>query len=151
VLKLDAGGHYVTAWQVGGKYDDYGLSLEVDGSFLYFQGNFQGTADFDPSSSVVSRTSVGGVDTFIAKYTTSGALVRVQTIGSTSDESDWRLVSDTNYLYLTGEIHGTVDLDPGPGTVNLTDAGGGDVVVAKYAKADGTLVWARRFGGPGQD
>jgi hypothetical protein len=53
-------------------------------------------------------------------------------------------------LYVTGSFMGTDDLDPGPGTYNLTDAGGGDVLVAKFSSA-GALVWARLMGGVNQD
>jgi hypothetical protein len=39
-------------------------------------------------------------------------------------------------------------MDPGPGTANLSTVGADtDVVVAKYSKMDGSLVWAKQFGG----
>jgi hypothetical protein len=49
-------------------------------------------------------------------------------------------------VYTTGAFAGTVDFDPGAGTVALTSAGGTDVFVAKYTSA-GALVWARQLAG----
>ncbi len=53
-------------------------------------------------------------------------------------------------IYLGGRFQQTVDFDPGPGVVALTSAGDSDGFVAKYA-ADGSLLWARRYGGIGLD
>jgi hypothetical protein len=64
---------------------------------------------------------------------------------------DWRLSSDVNSLYLTGEIRETVDFDPSSGTTNLSTAGTSDGIIAKYSTASGPLQWARRFGGVGSD
>jgi len=52
--------------------------------------------------------------------------------------------------YVIGEFQGTVDFDPGPGSVLLSSAGGSDVFVARYT-AGGALVWARPLGGSGDD
>lgn len=71
--------------------------------------------------------------------------------GSTGEDSGYVVTTDASgNVYLTGIFEGTVDFDPGPGTVNLTSAGGHDLFVAKYS-ASGALVWARRFGAAGTD
>lgn len=53
-------------------------------------------------------------------------------------------------LLIAGSFQGTVDFDPGAGSVPLTSSGGNDIFVAKYA-ADGTLLWAKKAGGIGSD
>jgi len=155
VLKLNESGSYVTAWQVGGEGTDSIRNVVVEGEVVYVSGGFSGKADFDPTAGTQFRTSNGYNDAFFAKYTTSVASVTlnwVQVIGGPgADGDDWYLGSDVGSLYLTGQITETVDFDPGPGTFNLTTAGSADAIVAKYAKANGSLVWARSFGGTGDD
>ena len=53
-------------------------------------------------------------------------------------------------VYAVGRFNGTVDFDPGPGTAELTSAGGSDAFVAKYSP-NGTYLWARQMGGPASD
>jgi len=53
-------------------------------------------------------------------------------------------------LYLAGGVESNVDFDPGPGLQVLNSSGAGDGYVAKFA-TDGTLQWARRFGGAAAD
>ncbi len=54
-------------------------------------------------------------------------------------------------VYITGSFVGTtLDFDPGPRSVNLPNAGGHDVFVAKYSST-GSLIWARSMGGAGEE
>lgn len=50
-------------------------------------------------------------------------------------------------IYISGQYNSQpADFDPGPGTTNLTSVGGLDAFAAKYA-SDGSMIWARSFGG----
>lgn len=153
VWKLNDAGNYAAAWQIGGTFDqtpitDAGTSLALDGNGLYLQGTFGGTVDFDPGPGVQSRTSVGSVDQFTARYTTAGALTWVNSIGGINYDVDFRMTAGAGSLYLSGDFSGAIDFEPGNGTTVL-DSGNAstDVAIAKYAKADGSLAWARQFGG----
>lgn len=147
VLILDSNGALVKAWQIGGAGEDAGRGIVVDGTSIYLSGTFSGTVDFDPGSGVQNRTSADSSDAFLARYTTSGALTWVQSLGP----SGGVLAQDSDSLYLSGSFNGTMDADPGPGVVSLTSAGGNDIFVAKYAKASGSLTWAAQFGGVGDE
>jgi len=52
--------------------------------------------------------------------------------------------------YITGCFNGTVDFDPGPGTANLTCAGGHDIFILKLNSA-GSLVWVKTIGSTSDD
>lgn len=52
--------------------------------------------------------------------------------------------------YVTGRFSGSGDFDPGGGNSILISAGQGDVFVAKFAPS-GALIWARSFGGTGDE
>jgi hypothetical protein len=60
------------------------------------------------------------------------------------------VVDSANNTYVSGSFSGTVDFDPSSGTAPLASKGGTDVFVAKYSPT-GTLVWAKGFGGEGND
>ncbi len=70
----------------------------------------------------------------------------------TSDEGNAIAVDASGNVYTTGFFDGTVDFDPGAGTLNLTSAGtgGGDIFVQKL-DAIGNLVWAKAMGGTSID
>ncbi len=156
VWKLDVAGNFSAAWQVGGAaaaigVADEGKSIVLDGDAFYLQGCFTGTADFDPGSGVQSRTSVGQQDQFIARYTTAGALTWVRAVGGAEADTDFYLGADAGSVYLAGAFWGSVDFDPGSGAMTFNAGVGSDVAVVKYGKADGSLSWARQYGGGGSN
>jgi hypothetical protein len=68
-------------------------------------------------------------------------------IGSSGHDYGRQVTTDeAGNFYITGQFWETVDVDPGPGVVELTSAGGSDIYVAKY-NPDGSLMWAHRVGG----
>jgi hypothetical protein len=66
--------------------------------------------------------------------------------GTLADWSNEIKIDAAGNVYTTGLFQGTVDFDPGPGTHNLTSAGGPDIFVSKL-DGNGNFVWARRMGG----
>ena len=68
IQKLDTSGNLLWAKSMGGALDDFGLSLDVDGSGnIYITGKFKDTADLDPGSGVFNLISAGDDDIFIQK------------------------------------------------------------------------------------
>lgn len=53
-------------------------------------------------------------------------------------------------VYVAGVFAGTLDVDPGPGRVELVSNGDADIFVAKYSPS-GVVVWAWSIGGTGRD
>ena len=49
-------------------------------------------------------------------------------------------------VHTTGSFRGMSDFDPGPGTFELTSAGGTDIFVSKLDGA-GNFLWAKQMGG----
>ena len=54
----------------------------------------------------------------------------------------------TGNIYLAGNLNDEVDFDPGPAVHSLTEAGMGDLFIAKYDPS-GNYLWAERIGGAG--
>ncbi|MCY7421351.1 MAG: SBBP repeat-containing protein [Chitinophagaceae bacterium] len=72
-------------------------------------------------------------------------------IGDINDDYSLSVAVDASgNVYTTGAFRGIADFDPGPGTYNLTSAGGRDVFVSKV-NASGNFVWAKNMGGATDD
>lgn len=79
----------------------------------------------------------------------AAALDWVVTAGSAGEDYASAMTLDgAGNVYVRGSFGGTVDFDPGPGTVNLTAVDVRDLYLAKYDAA-GALVWAQRMTGTG--
>lgn len=124
-----------------------------DAGAVYLTGSFTGFGDFDPGPAVVQLTSNGGSDVFLAKFDASGDLAWVVSFGQSSNVADSGndvVIDAEGYPIITGKFVGTMDIDPGPGLVNLTDQGGGDIFLARF-NTEGDLDWAHGIGGPSAD
>jgi hypothetical protein len=135
---------------VGGSGYDESFAVTTDAAGnVYTAGYFQGTVDFDPGPGVASLTATGLYDGYLAKYTSSGDLVWVKHLSSSTNAEayGWDLrVDAANNVYLTGAFTGAMTL----GTAVLTSAGGDDGYVAKL-DSSGDVLWARQLAGTGED
>jgi hypothetical protein len=138
--------NYVGAFALG----DTGTAITLDGSGnFYVAGSFSGTQDFDPGAGTFNLTASKCGSSFVAKYTANGSFLwaRAFNPSSGSDHIASIAVDSAGNVYTTGEFCGTVDFDPGTGTVNLTSAGtGGNAFVSKL-NASGNYVWAVSMAG----
>jgi hypothetical protein len=134
VSKLDNAGNLVWFKVVSGmgSTDLYpgGISVDTSGN-VYTTGYFANTFDFDPGEGTFNLTSAGESDIFILKLDGGGNFVWAKAIGGPSSAGASEIsVDPSGNIYTTGAFTGTVDFDPGPGTFNLTSAGGyGDIFV----------------------
>jgi len=68
VQKLDAQGRLIWAHSIGGRGDDHGMGIAVDGAGnVYITGSFQRTVDFDPGPDAFNLTSAGKRSFFVIK------------------------------------------------------------------------------------
>jgi hypothetical protein len=139
---------------VGGATFDAGqhIAVDADGNTIV-TGLFTGTVDFKPGSGVVSLTSNGTSDIYVAKYSPRGKLVWAKQLGSDVDDKlidelatdpqraggfingvgiapadageyvNGIAVDPSGNVYLTGAFQQTMDFDPGAGTDNITAFG----------------------------
>jgi hypothetical protein len=142
---------------VGGTGGDLGYGICIGNGMLFVCGNFQGTADFDPSPSLFTQTAVGSTDLFFARYDlTTGAFISgaswVRRAGSTSGSQDARDIawsSVANAVYVTGALRtGTVTFTGGGPAYPV--AGSSDAFLVCYNTA-GTYMWGNGFGSVSPD
>ncbi len=154
VAKYSTSGAYLWAFNVGGSSTDIGNSITTDVSGnVFVTGQFQGTADFDPSVGITNLVSVGGSDAFVAKYDTDGNYQWAFVVGgSTGSDFGYGISTDASgNVLVTGRFIGTVDFDPSGNTADLTSpAFSPDAFVAKYTTG-GAYQWAFNIGGGSGD
>ncbi|WP_068493932.1 DUF4347 domain-containing protein, partial [Paramagnetospirillum marisnigri] len=158
-------GATITVWSANGDYLRYikyhqlssstnnVTGMAVAGGYLYVTGNMQNTQDFDAGAATVARTPVGSNDIFLAKYTTAGQLVWVDTLGSAGWDNSGQLAVDAaGNVYVTGTFAGACDFDPSAKSVTLTPNNNNktDAFLAKY-DANGALAWVNQIGGTNAD
>jgi hypothetical protein len=144
IAKYDSSGNIVWAKSFGGANDEGGFGISSDSV-----GNIYATGYFSSPSITfgsTTLTNVGGNDIFIVKLdATSGNVIWAISDGSTGDDRGIGVKADAyNNVYLTGSFASpTLNF----GTTTLTNAGGYDVFIVKYAGATGNRLWAKSAGG----
>ncbi len=155
VASYDTVGNYRWGFAIGGPGPDSGQAIDVgaDGT-CYVAGFFSDVADFEPGMNRHNVTSAGGWDAFFAKYSAAdGSLMWVKGFGGSVNDQvrpGGIVVDGEQHVYLCGDFGDTTDFDPGPGTVELTSNGSGDIFIANY-DADGNYQWAIGMGDTGLD
>ncbi|HKW14050.1 MAG TPA: FlgD immunoglobulin-like domain containing protein [Candidatus Krumholzibacteria bacterium] len=106
---------------------------------LYVGGSFYGTVNFGGGN----RTSNGGSDIALVKFTSAGAYVWDRTFGDVADAqyATGVGVDASGNVFFSGVFEGSVNFGGGL----LTSAGDRDIFVAKFSPT-GTYTWAKRFG-----
>ncbi|HZY82959.1 MAG TPA: gliding motility-associated C-terminal domain-containing protein [Cyclobacteriaceae bacterium] len=143
IAKYDANGTLLWVRGVGGTSQDdtNAITVDKDGNVI-ITGYFLNTGDFDPGPLVYPLTSAGSWDTFILKLNASGDFVWAKRYGSTPTNGDISGTVTTDAagnIYVGGYFNGTVDMDPGAGTVPVTSSGVADGVILKLDKDGGYL------------
>lgn len=146
ILKLDAAGSFLWAKSHGGPASDIAYSVAISAAgTVYTTGYFSGTVDFDPGAGVFNMTS-GFQGCFISALDAGGNFLWAKRIEGNNNLGNYITTNSLGNLVIVGEFAGTVDLDPGPGVLNLTSAGGSDIFILKLDGL-GNFIWAKAVGG----
>jgi hypothetical protein len=123
--------------------DIFDMHIDATGN-IYLTGTLETPIDFDPSAGTAIQTPVSSYDAFAAKYDPAGNYVLAFILAGTSlttAEGNGITADAAGNIYLVGAFDGTIDLDPGLGTVSVTAlASSSDAFIAKYA-ANGAYTW----------
>ncbi|HLO46612.1 MAG TPA: hypothetical protein VK175_19870 [Leadbetterella sp.] len=133
VAKYNSLGEIVWVASMGGSGEDYAAKLSVSGSSLVVAGYFTSTALFGNS---ISKTSLGGRDIFISKFSTTGSFLWVNTLGGNGSENlaDLNLRNNGD-IDLFGDINGILTYYPNPSSntsTSLSISANVDLFFMKY-------------------
>jgi hypothetical protein len=154
IVKFDSLGTLLWAKQLGGAgaEDIKGLCTDQAGN-VYVGGIFNGTADFNPGTTVFNMVSQGSNDVYVCKLSPQGNFIWARQLGSTINESLTDIKVDrNNRLVITGTYRGTVDFDVNIGVQNRTANTGfnSDNWITKWDTAS-NFIWVQVFGGTSFD
>lgn len=149
VVKIDAGGNYVWADQFVSTSSTSceSVTMNASGDVFVF-GSASGLVDLDPGAGL--DTLSGSDLDFLCKLNSSGQLQWREVWDDTGFFMSSGMTCDQNgNILVTGGAMGTVDLDPGPATLQVpTDSS--DVFILKLDPS-GSFIFGRVFGGSGMD
>jgi hypothetical protein len=152
LISLDPYGQFLWARSWGGKFDDSGEEVAVDGfGDSYVTGYFEEIVNFDKYNTNENRTSTGGSDCYLVSFDLNGDFRWVRSWGTGNgnynDDSGQDVVVDENQrVYITGKFGSTVDFDPNPGLDEHTSNGQYDAFFTCYNYM-GEYLWTRTWGG----
>ncbi len=133
---------------IGSANDEYLNSLYVDSNeHIYLVGTFEGTIDFDPGPAVYNLTSSSSTtsDMYLAKLDSSGNLIWAKSWASGCNPLKIQL-DNTGNILISGRLEtDSCDMDPGPGSYQITNSGFYDIFILKL-NASGNFIWAYSFG-----
>ncbi|WP_276681865.1 T9SS type A sorting domain-containing protein [Empedobacter brevis] len=136
IVKLTSDGDFIWVKTFGsdtGKISGI-KSMDIDESDnIYVAGRFQGSIDLDPDLvNTDIKTSNGGYDTYLAKYTSEGNYVWGKTYGGKGNDIPEKILLAKGNLYVGGSFSGEVDLDPSPANSTYSAPEGQQAYVSKF-------------------
>jgi hypothetical protein len=128
LLRVSSAGKVIWTKSFGGAGADQPREVAVGrNDEIALSGEFQGQASFGGAT----FTSVGGLDSFVAKYTGDGAHVWSHAAGSAAVDRGLGIAIDAaGAVYFGVSFHGTIDFGGGPLSAPGTDYG---AVLVKYS------------------
>ena len=153
VARYNPDGTLVWVKQAGGPTNEQSGDIAAleDGSCVV-TGSFRDTAVFGPGEPNETRLTAVQSDAFVARYNPDGTLAWAGRAGGSAG-NDWgsaiAAYADGSCV-VTGVFRDAAVFGPGQAGETSLIADFRDLFVARYA-ADGTLLWARGSGGPGED
>jgi hypothetical protein len=140
VAKFSPTGTHLWSKRFGDSTDQqcFGVATDPSGNVI-ITGFFNGSVDFGGGHVI---TTGGAEDVYLAKLDPSGNTLWASGYGGTSSQSALGVATDAaGNIAITGVLFGAPDFGGGP----LTNVGGGDGYVAKFAPS-GAHLWSKRFG-----
>ena len=148
VVKLSSKGDVLWSRRFGDSLDQSARAVAVDGAGnVLIAGVFQGTLKLGETWDA-KHASLGGDDVFVVKLTSSGEHLWSRSFGGPGAQIARSLAVDSSgHPVVAGELDGSMDLD---GVTTIAASSMRDGFVFKLLPG-GAPVWAKRFGGPGDD
>jgi len=133
-------------WATKFNGNSFRIATDPNGNVM-LTGNFSGTIDVDPGSSVYQLTSYGAEDAFFIKLDIDGNLIWANNLGGIGNDG----VNDVSFddqgdIYVAGYYSDSADLDMGSNEELFISEGTSDIFLLKM-DGNGQFIWAQSIGG----
>ena len=151
ILKLSENGDFLWANSFGVSIPPKSIVVDQYG-YIYLNGRFSNTVDFDMGVGVYNLTALALSDIYINKIDSIGTLIWVKQIGGylVYPIMNSLILDSAGNVYTIGNFKNDIDFDPGLGVYTLTSNGQEDVFIVKL-DTNGDFSWAKSFGGGSKD
>ena len=149
VTKSNQNGNLIWAKRIGGVGDEkVNKMILVDLNHLVLCGEFSGTVNFNPDSTVTNNLVSNGLsDGFILRLKNNGEFRYAKGIGGIGTDNIQGLDLDaSNNIYAVGSFENTVDLDPGVSVISANSNGATDIFLLKLSPI-GNYITSKTIGG----
>jgi len=146
LVMMDENLQFVSTWQMGGYYDDFGKALAFDhrGNLL-LAGSFSGSLVLNDKEVLMSN---GKLDAFLTKFDLTGEPIWSKSFGGAANDYVNALdINDSNDIYITGSYRGIIENDIQK--IRSADFST-DIFLAKFDK-NGNLHFIESLGGNNDD
>ncbi|MBL8003565.1 MAG: hypothetical protein JNL36_00580 [Candidatus Kapabacteria bacterium] len=127
--------------------DESITGLAVANNTYYTLGTTTGN-NVGISPITVNANHSGNEEILVCAISSTGNGLWAKSYGSTNDDKSGRIIVIDSALYISGRIEGQATFGPNR---TLSSLGAGDGMIAKLKTTDGSVVWARNFGGAGNE
>jgi fibronectin type 3 domain-containing protein len=142
ITKTRSDGTILWAYRFGSTGDEFVKCMALDSSGnIYLGGYFTGTGGFGGAT----VASLGGNDSWVAKYTSSGTYLWSRTWGGTKQDVVNSIALDAHQqnLLVTGYFQDVVTFSPTTTLASINSDS--DTFLGKYSTIDGSPVWIKTF------
>lgn len=145
ITKWNSSGSYLWSHTVGANGTDYITDIDIDGNDnIIACGYFGGSFDINPGGSVETISAMATKNGLIWKLDANGVHQWSQVYQSiTNNEVTVVETNGLNEIYAAGTLDGTVDFDPGAGTMNQAGAEDGFLL---HMDESGTFLSLGQYG-----
>ncbi len=156
IIKYGLGGQLIWAGELtsaSGGAVPKAIDLDAGSGDVVLVGVYNGACDMDPMAGVSMISNLLGDDIFAVRVDRNGQFLWVKHVGGLDGDAANNVTVDAvGAVYISTSFYDTIDMDPGPGTVQLTVVGP-NIPDAALLKLDamGNFVWVAELSGNGTE
>ena len=136
---------------LGGNGGEYAYSIALDSSGNFYVTGYTAANNFPVSTNAYQVTLGGGLDVFVSKFNSSGALVYSTYLGGSLDDWGYAIAVDNiGNAYVTGYTQSS-DFDTTSFAYQTTKDISSDVFISKLNSTGTDLIYSTYLGGDGQE